>query len=506
MVEILKEQVAAANRILVADKNAYALGTASAIDRKSGVIVFSPIGLLGISLCPESMIVVSLNDGSIIEGHGRLHSDYLLHIAAYKAVPEMSALCHVHSEFVTVHAQAGNPVPVRSRFHAEHFSGQIACVPLSATEAGGNVPQFPAADEIAAALEGAGMEKEGAMLVQQDGALVWHRSPMKALDYANDLEKCLRLHYLAAKSSPSSVSSNVIPQNPKDGFPVKYDAPTFNDDGSVKPGKPGCMVTNQDRIHAGLFLLKYFDAFCRKNDIKYSLTGGTLLGAVRHGGFIPWDDDVDVFLTRPEYEKLVSTFKDDDRYVLMCRENDSHFNYVYGRLIDTKTLIKSSPNTAGAGYGLFLDVCVVDGLPNNNLLRWLHIKYMCFLMKGRACTIQTLKPKDMSTIGRAHLFIKKIIKHTTSTNFWNRLLWHSMRRWPFQKGKFVGNFTSQYGGNERLHRKVFDSYIDVPFEDGIFMACAGYQEYLRNIYGDYLSLPPVKKRNGHHPSTVIWVE
>lgn len=504
MVEILREQVAAASRILANDENAYALGTVSAVDRKKGVMVFSPVGITGISLCPESTLIVSLKDGSIIDGFGELHSDYLLHIAAYNAVAEMSALCHVHSEFVSVCANLGNPISVQSRFHAEHFFGQINCAHFSAMQSDDSAKLSFYADEIVAALEERSMKK-GALLVHQDGALVWHDTPMKALDYAKCLEKCLRLHYLTTKSTPSLISSNVILQNLKDEFSIKHGAPTFYDDGSVKPRKSGCTLTDQERKYVMLFLLKYFDTFCRKNDIKYSLTGGTLLGAIRHGGFIPWDDDVDVFLTRPEYEKLIQLFKDDDRYVLMCRKKNPEFNYAYARLLDTKTSIIASPNTTAVGQGVFLDIFIVDGLPDNAFLQAIHMKYLHILYKCRLASHYNIHSQDAGIFAPLKSSIMKIINLTTNIHFWNRLLEHSAKRYPFSKGKFVGNFNSRYGEKEKVHRKVFESYINVPFEDGIFMVCAGYQEYLRNVYGDYLSLPAVEDRVGLHAGIVIWM-
>lgn len=320
-------------------------------------------------------------------------------------------------------------------------------------------------------------QEHTAIIKKNDGAFVFGTSVFSAFDFALQLENGAKEAY----------SEN----------------PPFNS--YIAPKHKGLFVTIKEARAINIALLRIFDTFCREHSIHYSLTGGTLLGAIRHGGFIPWDDDVDVFMTRPEYEKLLNTFQDTDRYTLMNRQKDKTYNYVFSRLIDTRTFISQAKGTASAGYGLFLDICVVDGLPKNAVLRNLHIKYMKILRVFRGTTINSPKIRKKGSFKHLKLFFKKISAKFTTTDFWNKRIERAMKRYPWDASDFVGNFTSQYGTKEILHRSCFDSYIDVSFEDGLFMVCAGYQEYLSNIYGDYLSLPPKNKRKGHHQGIIFWI-
>ena len=203
-------------------------------------------------------------------------------------------------------------------------------------------------------------------------------------------------------------------------------------------------------------MLCYFDRICRENNIRYSLTGGTLLGAVRHKGFIPWDDDVDVFLTNE-------------------------------------------------GKGLFLDVCVVDGLPDSRALQEAHMRFMRFCFRARRTVIIIDKERDdYKNVSLPKKLLKNFLVARTDKQFWLRVIEKNMKKYPFNGGKYVGNFTSQYGSKERMHRSSFASYQEMEFEGRSFMVIGGWEEYLTNIYGDYMQLPPEEQRRGHHDGVVYW--
>lgn len=265
-------------------------------------------------------------------------------------------------------------------------------------------------------------------------------------------------------------------------------------------------LTDEERKRINLDMLCYFDKVCRANGIKYSLTGGTLLGAVRHKGFIPWDDDVDVFLTRPEFDKLETVFEDKQRYVWYSRKKDPTFGYVYGRLLDTKTIILDAGQMPSEGKGIFLDVCVVDGLPDNKILQKIHIKKMRMLYKGRRAVCFDRSSAAFYEKGKLISWFKKFLSQITEFEFWQTQMEREMKRYPFDNGKYVGNFTSQYGKKELLHHSVFDSYMDMEFEGKKMMVCQGWEEYLRNIYGDYMKLPPKEHQKSNHIGTAYLLE
>lgn len=265
-------------------------------------------------------------------------------------------------------------------------------------------------------------------------------------------------------------------------------------------------LTDAEQRQINFELLCYFDEMCRKNHIHYSLTGGTLLGAVRHKGFIPWDDDVDVFLVRPEFEKLDTIFPEHHRFIWKSRSKEPGYEYVFGRLIDTKTVILDAGGMPSEGNGLFLDVCVVDGVPDQKMLRKWHIFLMKLIYRGRRSVVYDVHQTEYFEKGALIRGIKSFLRKTTSLEFWQRLMEKEMKRYPFDGGKFVGNFTSQYGARELMHRSSWDSYVELEFEGRRFEACVGWEEYLKNIYGDYMQLPPKDKQKGHHIGVVYWRE
>ena len=99
----------------------------------------------------------------------------------------------------------------------------------------------------------------------------------------------------------------------------------------------------------------------------------------------------------------------------------------------------------------------------------------------------------------------RILRKYMTHNYWNCRMEKVMSRYPFENARYVGNFATQYGKKEKLKKSVFDSYIDIQFEGHTFMICNGYEDYLINIYGEYMNLPPLKKRKGHHPGIIYWL-
>lgn len=263
-------------------------------------------------------------------------------------------------------------------------------------------------------------------------------------------------------------------------------------------------VTAEEQKEINLELLLFFDKTCRKHGIHYSITGGTLLGAVRHGGFIPWDDDVDVFLPRPEFEKLRDVFDDGERFVWTDRRKNASFPYNFGRLIDTETIITDAKGMPSEGMGLFLDVCVVDGLPEGEKKRNAHMKRMIFLHRARSSFIYNRELPEYRSGNIIKRLSKSVFTKVTSVDFWLDRAETEARRYPFDNSEYVANGLSQYGKKEIMHRSAFDSYIEMEFEGHKVMACCGWEEYLTNIYGDYMKLPPPEKRVGDHIVSVYY--
>ena len=490
MIEISRKMTSAANRLIEESScsaSAKKKAHVSFADREAGLAVFSPADL---EQTEENLLLVSLEEGRICGGRGMLPPDSGIHLALYRNYPQIRSIAYVCSPEIWALSADGKDLPVASSSHAMFFRDPIRC----SKQAEGR------AETVLAALEGTDVRSSGALLLHRDGALLWDETPIKALDRAVKLEKVAADYRENARSG--RVPETISPDRAASLY-QEYQAETAYDQTC---GPVGSEVTDRQKKSIDIGLLAYFDKICRENGVKYSLAGGTLIGAVRHGGIIPWDDDVDVFMLRPEYDKLQALFPEGGRYQFVTREKDPDFNYVFGRLIDTWTLVKESKNTAGAGRGLCLDVCVVDGLPNNKLRRELHIRYMRFLVRMRRATIQDPRLAHYKSKGPLHVLAKRILRAVTDLHYWNRCMARAMKKYPVEGAEYVGNFTSQYGRRELLHASVFDSYCDVKFENLTCMVCAGYEEYLNSIYGDYLLFPPVEKRIAPHEGTAVWVK
>jgi len=258
------------------------------------------------------------------------------------------------------------------------------------------------------------------------------------------------------------------------------------------------LMSPEEQKDAIFQILLYLDKICRDNDICYSLTGGTLLGAVRHKGFIPWDDDIDVFLIRPEYDKLSRILSEQKEYRWIAPEL-GNYHAGCGRLIDPRTVIIDE-ELGEQDIGLFVDICVVDGLPNNRIIRSLFIAYQRALYRLRRSTCEQKKISiPRNPVKRT---VKRIVRKWTVSRgpyYWAEIINRTRRKYPVEKSVHVANLQSQYGAKkEILHKSGFDRYQEMLFEGHSFLVFSGWKEYLTNIYGDYMRLPPEEDRHGHH--------
>ncbi len=246
-------------------------------------------------------------------------------------------------------------------------------------------------------------------------------------------------------------------------------------------------------------MLKIFDSFCRKHGLHYSLYAGTLLGAVRHRGFIPWDDDLDVCMARDEYNRFIKLWQENPctGYILQNKENTPAFSQSFTKLRKNHTTFLQSKEEAGAYHtGIFIDIFPIDRVPTRMSSRWMF-KWHC--MNYQLLTREHIPPKS----GTLTRFACTLI-----------LLCTPKRNRVTARQKLLRKIT-QYDGNNTLETiaievmstikcplaaDMLSNYTYLPFEDGEFMCFAGWDEYLRRKYNDYMQLPPEEERVWkHHP-------
>lgn len=252
-----------------------------------------------------------------------------------------------------------------------------------------------------------------------------------------------------------------------------------------------------EELHAILLdMMVHIDRFCRDNDIRYSLGGGTLLGAVRHQGFIPWDDDMDIMMPRPDYDRFMATYNigNTSAYFAMehCDEPHQRFINGYAKVHDTRTICRERDVTADLRYGVNIDIFPIDGMPDSYWKSKSHIR-KCHSAKNRL--MNRLTP--MSSYTKEFSLPKFLLAHLFSPEFWYRRCNRLMRKYDFETSAHAGCTTGLYRIKERHKRELFENYTELLFEGHSFMAISGWDEYLTGHYSDYMKLPPVEKRVTH---------
>ena len=248
-------------------------------------------------------------------------------------------------------------------------------------------------------------------------------------------------------------------------------------------------------------LLIEFDKVCKKYKIRYELGGGSMLGAVRHGGFIPWDDDIDVMMPRPDYERFLYSFYKgrvslpERRDILSIKNNTFIRHYARYISYDIGRISEYSGDDDCPFIGI--DIFPVDGIYSNNVLSKIQVKRIRFL---RRVLLISLSKKGKSSKGAKVALLKDIIRPFTKILGSKRIarhLEHVCGEVDFRKAKYVGVLTGMYGHKEKWLKEDYLPLEDIKFKDGYFPGYKNYDIYLSNIYGDYMALPPEDKRIPH---------
>lgn len=244
-----------------------------------------------------------------------------------------------------------------------------------------------------------------------------------------------------------------------------------------------------------LEILKEIDIFCRENDIRYSLAFGTLLGAVRHQGFIPWDDDLDIMMPLPDLLRLKSLFHSDK--IEFCDiDTMSNYRCAFANLGYKATYRKEG--IIGSFFGVGIDVLPYIGVSDDVSVRDAFFKKAEKFQKTRIDFLvwqsRLLKILPIKSI----LGFKKAIKNYRDYLYFNSL--------PYDKAKafYVIALPLEKRDKCIFSKDLFDGFVDLNFE-GIRVQCIEqYDFFLTQVYGDYMQLPPIEERVPHHGQTYYW--
>ena len=259
-----------------------------------------------------------------------------------------------------------------------------------------------------------------------------------------------------------------------------------------------------------LSILKFVDKVCKEKNLTYYLAAGTLLGAVRHKGFIPWDDDIDIMMPRNDYEKLVREFPASADYKFINLHNCQNFPFAFGKIIDLKTIKKEPLRRKYQNQGVEIDVFPIDNYPDDieEAQKW------CETIGRTQNTILMLS----APYAKGRNFIRTIARNLLIAfrHFLDDTHIVHVPKMVIQLNELSQKYNKRdthycgiaaiaaYGVKKRNRSDVFSNQVYVEFEGNQYPAPIGYDEYLSDYYDDYMQLPPIEKRKTHHSYKAYW--
>jgi lipopolysaccharide cholinephosphotransferase len=242
-----------------------------------------------------------------------------------------------------------------------------------------------------------------------------------------------------------------------------------------------------------------FDRICRAQDIPYYLVAGSLLGAVRHQGIIPWDDDVDVALLRPDYERFVRVAPHElgDRYFLQTAKSDPDYLFCYAKIrLSGTRFVEATSIDCDIHHGVYIDIFSLDNVPESPAMRWLHaglyrVLNMMVLARGK---YWDLSPVKNCVVRVLRAFLRPIPFPTLT-----RWLQAAIQLSRNDESTSVVMFGAPWRyGRGCAPRRCFNNPIELKFGDHSASAPAMWHEYLTHLYGDYMTPPPEDERGKAH--------
>ncbi len=230
-------------------------------------------------------------------------------------------------------------------------------------------------------------------------------------------------------------------------------------------------------------ILKEFDRYCLENKLRYWVCGGTLLGTIRHKGFIPWDDDIDVFMPWEDYKKFVHGYKDNERYKVASLDKEYYcdkYKTIWGKMVENTTIMREDDTVMREIHPAWIDIFPLIGLPTDAEQRRNVFKRELELERR----FTELFYKGNGSIRQRNTVYEDVVKLYGEVDF--------------DKAEYVGVMGTKYREKDCTTRGVYSETLRMPFEDIEVNVPLGYQEYLDNLYGtDWMVIPEKSKRISH---------
>ena len=251
------------------------------------------------------------------------------------------------------------------------------------------------------------------------------------------------------------------------------------------------LISTEEIKHIELSILKYIDSVCKENGLKYFLAYGTLLGAVRHKGFIPWDDDIDIYMMRDDYDKFIKLLTDNEEshFRLLSMYNDSEYFYEFAKVVDSRTQIDTKNIKKIEHEGVWIDIFPLDDAPKYlRMAKW-------FLNCLVACRILSVNLRFPSNKYSRLLYPLWAVSKLIGPKFFLKLSDRIAK--CGKSNEYVGYMCSMGISKYYFNKQWCSETIMVDFEGKQYPAFKQYDEYLNYQYGNYMQLPPEDKRISH---------
>lgn len=266
-------------------------------------------------------------------------------------------------------------------------------------------------------------------------------------------------------------------------------------------------LTTEELLSLQLEILKKVDSFCRENAIPYTVFGGTAIGAVRHKGYIPWDDDIDIAMTRPNYDRFLRIFNGSVEH-LQVYAPELNWNYYapFANVCDTRTLLDEGTNGHhGMDIGVKIDIFPIDGTSSNDDVFesekniFSEMWTLLFLKRVSLSSLWQENKKEAFLYGlrkikllyKSYANIQKKIKDLITNH-------------PYETSEYVDLRCYPWPTDSRCLKVVFEEFEDTPFENLTVSIIKRYDDYLSKSYGKYMQFPPEEKRIAKHHFKAYW--
>lgn len=267
----------------------------------------------------------------------------------------------------------------------------------------------------------------------------------------------------------------------------------------------GSVVHLRDLQMVSLEMLKDFEAFCVEHKIHYTLCGGCCIGALRHGGFVPWDDDVDVHMLRPDYDRfytLWNQYGNQEKYNLVKTTKDDFQDTMLTQVsLKNSTFIKMNMVHQDVDHGIKLEIIPLDGAPSNNLKRKIQMVWALVFNLFNRGFIPENRGKVVATVSK--VLLKLVSSQKGRARIW-LFAEKQMTQYPIETSDYVSELyvTGKYM-KIRYPKEIFMGVRYAPFEDASFPIPMKAEEYLSMAFGDYMSLPDEASQVPKHDAAYI---